>query len=64
MGYLAFLEGAGIEVKKNNEYIDFKIELNKVELLPLFRNYSVEKINIHYADYQFLRLKVKGIGYT
>lgn len=62
MDYLSFLEESDSAVIKNNEYIDFKIDLKKADLLPLFRNYTVDKVNIHYADYQALRLRVKEIG--
>ena len=61
--YLSVLEKAESAGSKNNEYIDFKIELKKVDLLPLFRSYTADKVNIHYADYQALRLRVKEIGY-
>ncbi len=61
--YLSSLENEKTHLLNNDLYIKFKLELMKIDKLPLFPGYTVRDIEIHLKDYQYLHLILKKQGF-
>ncbi len=60
--YLSSLEDSDFHLKNNDLHIKFKLELMKTDTLPLFPEYSVQEIDTHFKDYQYVRLILRNLG--